>query len=121
MLSNKVNLNDDVSEALLCGSKTANCKLQLTSVQVGGAEIPFICFGTPLLSVSKHISATVKTCLYYLRLLSKLRPYIRNKRTANTVAVSFVSSFKVGSLVSLWGLPDSLSQPLNPAPQGRIT
>ena len=40
MLSNKLKLNDDKSQALLCGSKTAKSKLQLTYVQVGDAEIP---------------------------------------------------------------------------------
>ena len=111
MLSNKLKLNDDKSQALLCGSKTVKSKLQLTSVQVGDAEIPLSASVKNLgltidseLSMSKHISATVKTCFYYLRLLSKLRPYI-NKRTANTVAVSLVHS-RLDCNSALWGLPD---------------
>ena len=39
MLSNRLKLNDDKSEAILCCSETAKSKLQLTSVQVGDAEI----------------------------------------------------------------------------------
>nr|KAG5705396.1 hypothetical protein BaRGS_011168 [Batillaria attramentaria] len=40
MLTNKLKLNDDKSEALLCGTKPSRSKLQISSVHVGDAEIP---------------------------------------------------------------------------------
>ena len=67
-IANKLKLNDDKSEALLCGLKQSKTKFQINSVCVGDAEIPFSesaqnlgVFNDIELSMETHISAVVKS------------------------------------------------------------
>ena len=112
MLRNKLKLNDAKSEAVLCGSRQNRSKVQVKSLQVADAEVPLSESVRDLgvlidhdLSMNNHISAVVKTCFYYLRLLRKLRPVI-NQETANTIAVSLVHSRLDYCNSLLYGLPD---------------
>ena len=41
MLGDKLKLNDDKSEAVICASKQSKSQLQINFVCVGDAEIPF--------------------------------------------------------------------------------
>ena len=56
--------------------------------------------------MEKHISSTVKSCFYHLRLLGKIRHLI-NQKTANTIAVSLVHSRLDYCNSLLFGLPDT--------------
>ena len=60
----------------------------------------------PELSMKSHISATVKSCFYFIRLLGRLRPYI-NQKAANAVAVSLIQSRLDYCNSVLYGLPDT--------------
>lgn len=113
MLTNRLKLNDDKSEALLCGSKSGKSKVELRSVRVGNADIPLQesvkTLGLNLdseITMTGHVSSTVKSCFYFLRLLGKLRPCL-DIPTANLVAVSLVHSRLDYCNAVLWGIPDT--------------
>ena len=113
MTNNKLKLNDDKTEALLCGSKPNLDKIELDKVPVADSEIPLSKSVRDLgliidseLSMEDHINSTVKTCFYHLRLLGKIRPLI-NQQTANTIAVSLVHSRLDYCNSALYGLPES--------------
>ena len=112
MRDNKLKLNDDKSEALLSGSSLSRSKVNISTVRVADADIPLSKTVKDLgviidseLTMVNHISATVKTCFYYIRLLGRLRPYI-NQSIANTIAVSLVQSRLDYCNSLLHGLPD---------------
>jgi hypothetical protein len=98
MNTNKLKLNDQKTEALLCGPPQRRESCPRQCIQVGGATIPFASsvksLGVVLdsdLSFDAHISFVVKTCFFHVRALSKIRNYI-TRPSANTVAVSLVLS-----------------------------
>lgn len=81
MLTNRLKLNDDKTEAILCGSKSAHSKVSLDSIQVGSATIHLSDSVRNLglyidshLTVSSHISSVVRSCYLFLRTLGQLRP-----------------------------------------------
>ena len=77
-------------------------------IQTSGHGIRWISRPT-LYQLSHHVHvahSVVQKCFYFLRLLSRLRPYI-NTTTASTIAVSLVHS-RLDCYNSLfWGLPRS--------------
>ena len=118
MSSNKLKLNDDKTEAILCGSETSLKKVTLESITVGVSEIPLSTTVRDLglildrsLSMVPHINKVVKTCFLHLRALGQLRPHL-NRKTANTVAVSLIQSRLDYCNSCLWGLPQSQLQRL---------
>ena len=110
MFTNKLKLNDEKTEAMLCGSKTSLGKVSLESVQVGQASIPLsTCVRNlglqvdSLLTKSDHVSLVVRTCNFHIRTLGRLRPLL-NRQTANAVAVSLILSRLDYANSCLWGL-----------------
>jgi hypothetical protein len=98
MNTNKLKLNDQKTEALLCGPPQRRESCPRQCIQVGGATIPFASsvksLGVVLdcdLSFDAHISSVVKTCFFHVRALSKIRNYI-TRQSAITVAVSLILS-----------------------------
>ena len=98
MKSNKLKLNHQKTEVLLCGPSWRRQSCPRQSLKVGESEIIFSSsvksLGVVLdcdLSFEQHISSVVKTCFFHIRALSKIRNYITHK-SANTVAVSLVLS-----------------------------
>jgi hypothetical protein len=98
MLTNKLKLNDQKTEALLCGPPQRRESCPCQSLKVGDAVIQLASsvksLGVVLdcdLSFEKHISFVVKTCFFHIRSLSKIRNYI-TRQSANTVAVSLILS-----------------------------
>ena len=113
MLRNKLKLNDDKSEALLCGNARNFSKVSISSVQVGEAEIALSEMVRDLgviidckLSMVHQINSTLKSCFFFIRQLGKLRPSI-NTDTAKTIAVSLILSRLDYCNALLYGLPDT--------------
>ena len=110
MLANKLKLNDEKTEAMLCGSKSALSKVSLDCVQVGQASIPLSTSVRNLglhidntLTMSDHVSSVVRTCNFHIRTLGQLRPFL-NKQMANAVAVSLILSRLDYANSCLWGI-----------------
>ena len=114
MTRNRLKLNDEKTEALLCGTKTKRKVVGISSVQVGDASIAFKDSVRDLgliidsdLSMREHIKTVVRNCFFQLRLLGRLRPLL-NQSAANTVALATVMSRVDYCNSVLWGLPDTL-------------
>ncbi|PVD33212.1 hypothetical protein C0Q70_04463 [Pomacea canaliculata] len=113
MLRNKLKLNDEKTEAMLCGSKLSLSKVSLDSIQVGQARIPLSSsvrnlglYVDNLLTMSDHVSSVVKACYFHIHTLGRLRPSL-NKKTANAVAVSLIGSTLDYANSCLWGISKS--------------
>ena len=98
MYKNKLKLNEDKTEVLLCGPVSRRANVPFTSVKVGDVSIPFSdsvkTLGVVLdadLSMHDQISAIVMTCHFHIRSLSKARPFLTRK-AANHIAVSLILS-----------------------------
>jgi hypothetical protein len=118
MASNRLKLNDDKTEVILCGSDASREKVVLDSVTVGSSQITpsgsvrdLGLFIDSSLTLVPHISSVVKSCYFYLRSLGKLRPFL-NKFTANSVAVALIQSRLDYCNSCLWGLPQNQLQRL---------
>ena len=111
MASNKLMLNDDKSEVLLCGSKSGLSKVSVDSVVVGDCSVApskkVRDLGLILdsgLTLQDHISSVVRTCSFHLRTLGKLRPLI-SQHAANSIAVGLILSRLDYCNSCLWALP----------------
>ena len=98
MLINKLKLNDQKTEVLLCGPPQRRENVPAKSLLVGDSRIQFSdvvkTLGVVLdsgLSFSRQISAIVKTCFFHVRSLSKVR-HCLTRRAANAMAVALVLS-----------------------------
>ena len=118
MAANRLKLNDDKTEAILCGSDASLRKIAIESIKVGASEIHVSSTVRDLgffidrnLTMVPHIDKVVKACFFYLRALGQLRPQL-NKRTAKTVAVSLIQSRLDYCNSCLWGLPQNQIQRL---------
>ena len=118
MAANRLKLNDDKTEAIICGSDVSLRKISITTIKVGASEITLSntvrdlgLFIDNKLSMVPHISAVVKACSSHLHALGQLRPQL-NRRTANTVAVSLIQSRLDYCNSCLWGLPQNQLQRL---------
>ena len=118
MVANKLKLNDDKTEAIICGSDVSLRKVSITSIKVGDSDITLSdtvrdlgLFIDSRLTMVPHINAVVKACSHHLRALGQLRPQL-NKRTANTVSVSLIQSRLDYCNSCLWGLPQNQLQRL---------
>ena len=118
MVANKLKLNDDKTEAIICGSNVNLRNVSIKSIKVGDSDITlsdtirdFGRFIDSRLTMVPHIYAVVKACSHHLRVLRQLRPQL-NKRTANTVAVSLIQSRLDFCNSCLWGVRQNLVQRL---------
>ena len=111
MTANKLKLNDDKTEAIMCGSNFNLRKVDIPSIKVGASDIflsntvrdlGFIIDSK--LTMGPHISTVVRACSFHLRALGQLRPLI-NKKTANAFAVATIQSRLDYCNSCLWGLP----------------
>ena len=118
MSANKLKLNDQKTEVLVCGSKRSLEKLDLQSVRIGTAAIAPSASVRNLgliidsqLTMSDHVSSVIKTCYFFIRMLGRLRPLL-NRETANAVAVSLILSRLDFSNGCLWGMTQTQVQRL---------
>ena len=118
MAANRLKLNDEKTEAILCGSNTSLRKVDIESIKVGVSDIPLSNTVRDLgffidnnLTMVPHIGTVVRACFFHLRALGQLRPQL-NKRTANAVAVSLIQSRLDYCNSCLWGLPQNQLQRL---------
>ena len=86
MTKNKLKLNEQKTEVLLCGPSSRRETVPVDCLSVGEASIPFSnvvkTLGVTLdaeLSMEQHVSAVVRSCFFHIRSLSKVRPYITYK------------------------------------------
>ena len=98
MTKNKLKLNEQKTEVLLCGPSSRRETVPVDCLSVGEASIPFSnvvkTLGVALdaeLSMEQHVSAIVRSCFFYIRSLSKVRPYITYK-AASSIAVCLILS-----------------------------
>ena len=98
MDKNRLKLNEDKTEVLLCGPPRRRECVPADSLCVGGSTVQFsdvvktlgVYFDSDL-SFQNQVSSIVKTCFYHIRSLSKIRPLITRK-AANSMAVSLILS-----------------------------
>ena len=121
MTKNKLKLNEQKTEVLLCGPSSRRETVPVDCLSVGEASIPFSNIVKTLrvtldaeLSMVQHVSAVVRSFFIYffhIRSLSKVRPYITYKAASN-IAVCLILS-KLGYCNSLLsGLPQKQSKRL---------
>ena len=98
MTKNKLKLNEQKTEVLLCGPSSRRETVPVDCLSVGEASIPFSnvvkTLGVTLdaeLSMEQHVSAVVRSCFFHIRSLSKVRPYITYK-AASSIAVCLILS-----------------------------
>ena len=96
MTKNKLKLNEQKTEVLLCGPSSRRETVPVDCLSVGEASIPFSnvvkTLGVTLdaeLSMEQHVSAVVRSCFFHIRSLSKVRPYITYK-AASSIAVCLI-------------------------------
>ena len=113
MTANKLKLNDDKTEAIMCGSDSNLRKVDIPSIKVGTSEIILSNTVRDLgfiidnkLTMVPHISTVVRACSFHLRALGQLRPLI-NRKTANAIAVAMILSRLDYCNSCLWGLPQN--------------
>ena len=98
MTKNKLKLNEQKTEVLLCGPSSRRETVPVDCLSVGEASIPFSnvvkTLGVTLdaeLSMEQHVSAVVRSFFFHIRSLSKVRPYITYK-AASSIAVCLILS-----------------------------
>ena len=118
MLTNRLKLNDEKTEARLCGSKSSLGKVSLSQIQVGQAHIPLYnsvrnlgLYVDSQLTLSEHVNFLAKSCYFHIRTLGRLRPQL-DQKTANTVAVSLIISRLDYCNSCLWGISKNDRQKL---------
>ena len=86
MSSNKLKVNDEKTEIILCGSKTQREKVSVDAVCVGKSKIPLSSAVRNLglildagVTMQDHMNNTVRGCFYYLRSPGKLRLFLSAK------------------------------------------
>ena len=96
---NKLKLNEQKTEVLLCGPSSRRETVPVDCLLVGReASIPFSnvvkTLGVTLdaeLSMEQHVSDVVRSCFFHIRSLSKVRPYITYK-ASSSIAVCLILS-----------------------------
>ena len=111
MTANKLKLNDDKIEAILCGSDSNLRKVDIPSIKVGASDIILADTVRDLgfiidnkLTMASYISTVVRACSFHLRAFGQLRPLI-DKQTANAIAVAIIQSRLDYCNSCLWGVP----------------
>ena len=98
MTNNKLKLNEQKTEVLLCGPSSRRETVPVDRLSVGEVSIPFSnvvkTLGVTLdaeFYMEQHVSAVVRSCFFHIRSLSKVRPYITYK-AASSIAVCLILS-----------------------------
>ena len=98
MLSNKLKLNDEKTEAMLVGSRQAINLTEAESIQIGGKNIllnPHVknlgVFLDNTLSMEQHISHLCRSAYLAMRQIASTRRYLTEKNTVQLMC-SFVLS-----------------------------
>ena len=111
MLSNKLKLNDEKTEAMLVGSRQAINLTDAESIQIGGKNIllnPHVknlgVFLDNTLSMEQHISHLCRSAYLAMRQIASIRRYLTEKNTVQLVC-SFVLSRLDYCNATLAGLP----------------
>ena len=96
MTANKLKLNDDKTEAILCGSDSNLRKVDIPSIKVWTSEIILSNTVRDLgfiidnkLTMGPHFSTMVRACSFHLRALGQLRHLI-NRKTVNAIVVAMI-------------------------------
>ena len=116
MTKNKLKLNEQKTEVLLCGPSSRRETVPVDCLSAGKASILFSnvvkTLGVTLdaeLSMEQHVSAIVRSCFFHIRSLSKVRPYITYK-AASSIAVCLILSKLDYCNSLLSGLPQKCLQ-----------
>ena len=111
MTKNKLKLNGQKTEVLLCGLSSRRETVPVDCLSVGEASVPFSNVVKTLrvtvdaeLSTEEHTSAVVRYCFFHVRSLSKVRPYSTYK-AVSSVAVCLILSKLDYCYSLLLGLP----------------
>ena len=111
MTKNRLKLNEQKTEVLLCGPLSRRETVPVDCLSVGEASISFSnvvkTLGVTLdaeLSM-EHVSEVVRSCFFHIRSLSKVRPYITYK-AASSMAVCLIFSKLDYCNSLLSGLPE---------------
>ena len=111
MTKNKLKLNEQKTEVLLCGPSSRRETVPVDCLSVGEASISFSnvvkTLGVTLdaeLSM-EHVSEVGRSCFFHIRSLSKVRPYITYK-AASSIAVCLILSKLDYCNSLLSGLPE---------------
>ena len=109
MAANRLKLNNDKSEVMLCGSKLQAAKVSSESVTVGDSKIKPCDSVRDLgllldsrLTLQNHVTSTVWACHFHLRTLRKLRPLLPDQ-AVKTLAVNLILSRLDYCISCLWG------------------
>ena len=86
MTANKLKLNDENAEAIICDSETSRLKVFVDSIHMGQSMISLSntvrdpgFFLDKNLSMTYHISSVVRSNVFHLRCLGKLHQYLNEK------------------------------------------
>ena len=97
MLENRLKLNGDKTEVLLCGSSFLQTVTLIEHIQICESQISLSASVRDLglvidanLDMTAHISSVIKSFYHHLRSLGKLRPFL-TQDAANATAVSLMS------------------------------
>ena len=110
----KLCLNDDKTEVLVIGSKSAHQKLNIPFITIGdqnivpsntAKNIGFIF--DHVMDCKKQVNAICKTAWFHLRSIGKIRQYLDKKATEQLIH-AFLSSKSDINNALLYGLPDTL-------------
>ena len=98
MVTNKLKMNTDKTEVMICGTSSKLKSIDVDSVVVCNDTVNFSShvknlgfFMDPNFNLQTHISHTRQKCYYELRKISNFRPYINEKSTTQLV-ISLVIS-----------------------------
>lgn len=118
MMTNKLKLNEDKTEAVLFSSSAVLDSSLPSSVTVGSASIPFTDKARNLgfimdssLSMKEHVKKTCQTCYFELRRISSIRKFLTVDATKTLVTSCILSRIDYCNSL-LAGCPDSTIQPL---------
>lgn len=118
MNKNCLKLNDEKTEAILCGPPVLLKNASINKIKVCDIDINLSTTVRNLgviidnnLDLSFHLRQITKSCYYHIRILGKLRPKL-TRQAANMLAVSLINSRLDYCNSILWGLPDKHIQKL---------
>jgi len=118
MITNKLQLNADKTDAMLVGSNHNLSSLNINSIQLGKSDISLKDsvknLGVPLdntLSMKKYVSQISQSCYFQLRRISSIRKYLSDEATIKLVTSLILSRLDFCNTL-LSGVPASTIQPL---------
>ena len=95
MLSNMLTLNDDKTELIIFGSSYFTPKVSSITLKLGDSEIVSSARITNLgtsfdmnMSMEKFVSQKVKSCMYYLRNIYRIRRFLTHDTCSCQVDIS---------------------------------